>query len=75
MQAGVEAMAGRFDAVPARNLYRIAPPRVAAATVHTVRMNLVTQARDLYLRGNKGQPFGRPPIGNPSKYLLTNLVQ
>ena len=29
----------------------------------------------LYLKGTKGRPFGRPPVGSPSKYLLTNLAQ
>ena len=32
-------------------------------------------ARQLYLKGTKGRPFGRPPVGSPSKYLLTNLAQ
>ena len=32
-------------------------------------------ARATYLRGTKGRPFGRPPLGNPSKYLLTNFAQ
>jgi site-specific DNA recombinase len=31
-------------------------------------------ARALYLAGTKGHVFGRPPLGNPSKYLLTNLA-
>ena len=32
-------------------------------------------ARQLYLKGTKGRRFGRPPVGSPSKYLLTNLAQ
>jgi DNA invertase Pin-like site-specific DNA recombinase len=32
-------------------------------------------ARAVYMRGTKGQPFGRPALGTPSKYLLTNLAQ
>ena len=32
-------------------------------------------ARATYFRGTKGRPFGRPPLGNPSKYLLTNFAQ
>jgi len=31
-------------------------------------------ARAAYLQGTHGQPFGRPPVGNPSKYLLTNMT-
>ncbi|MEP7307311.1 MAG: recombinase family protein [Acidobacteriota bacterium] len=31
-------------------------------------------ARRLYLKGTAGQAFGRPALGNPSKYLLTNLA-
>ena len=28
----------------------------------------------VYLKGTKGQAFGRPALGNPSKYLLTNFA-
>ena len=31
-------------------------------------------ARAIYLRGTNGQAFGRPVLGNPSPYLLTNLA-
>jgi DNA invertase Pin-like site-specific DNA recombinase len=31
-------------------------------------------ARRLYLRATGGQAFGRPAVGNPSPYLLTNLA-
>jgi site-specific DNA recombinase len=34
----------------------------------------LTAARSIYLHINKGQAFGRPALGNPSKYLLTNLA-
>jgi Recombinase zinc beta ribbon domain len=30
--------------------------------------------RGVYLRTNRGQAFGRPALGGPSKYLLTNLA-
>jgi site-specific DNA recombinase len=30
--------------------------------------------RGVYLKATNGQPFGRPPLGDPSKYLLTNLA-
>jgi len=36
------------------------------------RMNA---ARRIYLKGTKGEFFGRPILGNPSKYLLTNFAQ
>ena len=32
-------------------------------------------SRALYLKATSGQAFGRPPVGNPSPYLLTNLGQ
>ncbi len=35
----------------------------------------ITAARAVYVNATKGRPFGRPPLGNPSKYLLTNLAQ
>ena len=28
----------------------------------------------MYLKATNGRPFGRPPLGDPSKYLLTNLA-
>ena len=31
-------------------------------------------ARAVYLRGTNGRRFGRPALGNPSPYLLTNLA-
>jgi site-specific DNA recombinase len=31
-------------------------------------------ARAVYIKGTSGQAFGRPALGNPSKYLLTNLA-
>jgi Recombinase zinc beta ribbon domain len=34
----------------------------------------IAAARGIYLKGTKGQAFGRPALGNPSKYLLTNLA-
>jgi hypothetical protein len=35
----------------------------------------LSTARNLYLKATNGRPFGRPALGNPSKYLLTNLAQ
>ena len=35
----------------------------------------LTAARAVYMRGTRGRPFGRPALGTPSKYLLTNLAQ
>jgi DNA invertase Pin-like site-specific DNA recombinase len=35
----------------------------------------LSAARAIYLAPNKGQPFGRPPLGSPAKYLLTGLSQ
>ena len=30
--------------------------------------------RDFYFAGTRGNPFGRPALGDPAKYLLTNLA-
>lgn len=30
--------------------------------------------RGVYMNATDGRPFGRPPLGDPSKYLLTNLA-
>ena len=56
--------------------------RVAAPALEIVGQRLwdaahrrLGAARQLYLKGTKGRPFGRPPVGSPSKYLLTNLAQ
>ena len=56
--------------------------RVAAPALEIVDQRLwdaahrrLGAARQLYLKGTKGRPFGRPPVGSPSKYLLTNLAQ
>jgi site-specific DNA recombinase len=54
--------------VPAPNLRIVSEDAWAAAHAR------VTAARAIYLRTNKGQAFGRPPLGIPSKYLLTNLA-
>ena len=32
-------------------------------------------ARRVYLKGTGGERFGRPPLGSPSKYLLTSLAE
>ncbi len=34
----------------------------------------MSAARAIYFRATGGQTFGRPALGNPSKYLLTNLA-
>ena len=34
----------------------------------------MSAARAIYLKVTGGQTFGRPALGNPSKYLLTNLA-
>ena len=34
----------------------------------------LSAARAIYFKTNNGQAFGRPALGNPSKYLLTNLA-
>jgi site-specific DNA recombinase len=35
----------------------------------------IAAARAMYRTNVNGRPFGRPARGNPSKYLLTNLLQ
>ena len=34
----------------------------------------LTAARALYVRANRGETFGRPAVGSPSRYLLTNVA-
>ena len=34
----------------------------------------LTAVRAVYLTATKGQPFGRPALGDASNYLLTNLA-
>jgi len=34
----------------------------------------LTAVRGVYLKATGGRPFGRPALGGPSKYLLTNLA-
>ena len=34
----------------------------------------MSAARAIYFTATRGQAFGRPALGNPSKYLLTNLA-
>ena len=54
---------------------------VPAPQLRIVDQDLWTRAhrrleavRGVYLRANHGQAFGRPALGGPSKYLLTNLA-
>jgi len=55
--------------VPAPELRIVPEPLWQAAQAR------LAAARAVYLKGTNGRPFGRPPVGNPSKYLLTNLAQ
>ena len=56
---------------------RVAAPalEIIDDALWTAAHRRLTAARQLYLKGTKGRPFGRPPVGSPSKYLLTNLAQ
>ena len=56
---------------------RVAAPalEIVDDALWTAAHRRLTAARQLYLKGTKGRPFGRPPVGSPSKYLLTNLAQ
>jgi hypothetical protein len=48
--------------------------RIVANELWQAAHTRLAAARALYLAGTKGHVFGRPPLGNPSKYLLTNLA-
>jgi site-specific DNA recombinase len=48
--------------------------RIVADEIWTAAHARQTAARAIYLHTNKGQVFGRPALGHPSKYLLTNLA-
>lgn len=49
--------------------------RIVADDVWEAAHARIAPSRALYLYATKGHAFGRPPVGNPSKYLLTNLAQ
>jgi site-specific DNA recombinase len=48
--------------------------RIVPDDVWTAAHARLAAARAVYMRGTGGRPFGRPPLGDPSKYLLTNLA-
>ena len=55
---------------------RLAAPalRIVSDAEWTAAHTRIGAARELYMKGTSGQAFGRPALGNPSKYLLTNLA-
>jgi DNA invertase Pin-like site-specific DNA recombinase len=60
--------AGEWVTIPAPSL------RIVPEDVWNASHQRLTAARGLYMKANQGQPFGRPALGDPSKYLLTNLA-
>jgi DNA invertase Pin-like site-specific DNA recombinase len=55
--------------------------RVAAPSLRIISDELWARAhvrlvavRGVYMKATNGRPFGRPPLGDPSKYLLTNFA-
>jgi recombinase len=66
----------RQAARPASEWIRVAAPALAIVTpdVWTASHARIEAARALYMKSTNGQAFGRPALGSPSKYLLTNLA-
>jgi Recombinase len=54
--------------VPAPALAIVTPDQWDAAH------SRINAARAIYMKATNGHTFGRPALGNPSKYLLTNLA-
>jgi len=60
---------------PAEWVRRPAPElRIVSDDEWAAAHRRLTAARTLYMQKTGGQTFGRPAVGNPSKYLLTNLA-
>lgn len=61
---------------PASDLIVVSQPtwRIISDTEWQAAHERLEAVRGVYLRSTKGRPFGRPLLGNPSKYLLTNLA-
>ena len=66
----------RQTARPEAEWLRVAAPalRIVNEDAWAAAHARLTAARTIYFRGTKGQTFGRPPLGTPSKYLLTNIA-
>ena len=47
--------------------------QIVSPTVWEAAHERLATVRQVYLAATAGQPFGRPPLSDPSKYLLTNL--
>jgi site-specific DNA recombinase len=62
---------------PETDWIRVPAPelRIVTDDLWTAAHARLSASRAIYLRGTGGAAFGRPALGNPSKYLLTNLAQ
>jgi len=60
--------AGEWMMIPAPAL------RIVTEDVWGAAHARLEAVRGVYLKATNGQRFGRPPLGDPSKYLLTNLA-
>src|SRR5262249_12657243 len=62
---------------PAADWVRVDAPqlRIISDDLWSRAHHRMETARALYLKANDGRTFGRPALGNPSKYLLTNLAR
>jgi DNA invertase Pin-like site-specific DNA recombinase len=47
--------------------------QIVSTDLWTAARARLASARAIYFKATSGQAFGRPALGNPSKYLLTNL--
>jgi site-specific DNA recombinase len=59
--------AAEWLSIPAPSL------QIISAELWSAAHDRMERARAIYLRGTRGEAFGRPALANPSKYLLTNL--
>ena len=48
--------------------------RIVPDDLWTAAHTRLATVRRVCLEGTNGRPFGRPPLGASSKYLLTNLA-
>lgn len=71
-QWGVQKQAER----PATDLITVPAPtlRIVDEDIWTAAHARLEAVRGVYMAATGGRPFGRPALGDPSKYLLTNLA-
>jgi site-specific DNA recombinase len=66
----------RVSNLPASDWITVDAPmmRIVPDTLWQAAHARLASVRSVYLQATSGRPFGRPPLGDPSKYLLTNFT-